>query len=774
MKWLKLFWLALVLASFSQIGFSQKIKVRSSSSRIEKGDSVLISWEATGKYTIFTASFTPEQLPAKGEFWVKPDSTSRFLFSIQNKKNKAVNRTVSIDVFEPQLIRFYLQPNGTDESPVEANWLAQDVLYVRFKQQPDSFDYYGKTYFSFDTTSTVCIEMVGKYKTIDSCLTTIIEPVENFECTPRIYVGAKAKLKWKFKRARNVKIAGMAQSFSTTHELIVQPDSTTTYKLLVYRNSGVCDTFSKTVEVVYPVLDYFKAPGQLVVMEKGIVSWSVEGAPFVTLNGDTVKSSGMITIQSDTPDTLDFSLSFKSGKGFQQYLKTVYVQYDRPFLDETKTKADPKSRLFCDIISIDQSKYPDSVKMHVLLVDSTGQFISNIAINNNTKSQVFPALVENIAGKTYNMPFTIREIKENTNKYDIALVLDHSGSMDGVIEHLEKAIKRFIKKKHPDDRVSVIKFDDSLGYEMEFTDTADAILKKFKFNGLQNYGGSTALFAATDYGREILDSAKSLNQKVIVLFTDGNENSSLFYFGRLAVSAQHLAFKLRNSGVKLIVVSYGDGVNKQLLNTLARLSGGFYYPLLRTKQIDAVFNEIPRVLHKYYEITYKPIKADGEHTLVLKYNTRQQISQTTAMLHIGNNFKFTHSDFDTSAYWYDPPAGMLPVAMPQVVALFPFDDARLQQGSFAKLDKLAELLLSKPELMIDVLGHTDLKGSHEYCDKLSLQRAEAMKSYLISKGVPDARIRVKAFGKRAPIWSPDKDKWKSLENRRVEVVMYSF
>jgi len=759
---------------FSPIVSAQKIKTRASATRIEKGDSVGVFWEITDKYTTFNASFQNETLPPKGEYWFKPDSSVKITFTAKYKKKKPVNRALTIDVFEPQLIRFNMPANATDESAVKAEWLAQDVQYVLLTGVPDTFDYYGAHSFSFDTTSTVCMQAVGKYKTIDSCITTQVSYIESFTINNKIFYGTHAKLKWKFKNTKFMKIKGMAQSFEPIGELSVMPDSSATYTIYIHRKNGTIDTMSKTVEVLYPVLDYFKGPSQLVVYEKGIVSWSVSGAPYVIINNDTLPATGMLAIQSDKPDTLVYSLAFYTGKKLQMYLKTVEIINERPFWADPTKKLNDKSRLFCDIISIDQSKYPDEIKIHVLVVDSTGQFIENMAGSQSSSSKMFPALVENIAGKNFNMPFTIKEVGENMSKYDISLVLDHSGSMDGTIEPLEKAVKRFIKKKYQTDRLNVVKFDDQIGNELDFMDSSEVILNKMNFEGLKGYGGSTALYAATDFGRLLLDSANNGNQKVIILFTDGNENSSLFYYGKLAVNANYLAHQLRLSGTKLIAVSYGDGVNRELLSNLARLSGGFYYPLRRSKQIDEVFNEIPRVLHKYYEITYKPNKADGERTVLLKYNTRQQISHTTVMLHIGEKFSLESSDFDTSAYWYDPPAGMLPVSMPQVIALFQFDDAKLQTSSLARLDKLAEMLTANPALMLDVLGHTDLKGSDEYCDKLSVARAEAMKYYLVGKGISENRLRIKGFGKKHPIWNPDKADWKALENRRVEVVMYTF
>ncbi|WP_235943788.1 OmpA family protein [Uliginosibacterium aquaticum] len=106
--------------------------------------------------------------------------------------------------------------------------------------------------------------------------------------------------------------------------------------------------------------------------------------------------------------------------------------------------------------------------------------------------------------------------------------------------------------------------------------------------------------------------------------------------------------------------------------------------------------------------------------------------------------------------------------------LFDFDSFVLR-GSQPKLDEISSVLNRDPAIeSINILGYTDRLGSDQYNQKLSQSRAEAVKSYLISKSVDARRLNAVGKGERNPVVEcSDKkraDLIKCLEpNRRVEV-----
>jgi OmpA-OmpF porin, OOP family len=104
---------------------------------------------------------------------------------------------------------------------------------------------------------------------------------------------------------------------------------------------------------------------------------------------------------------------------------------------------------------------------------------------------------------------------------------------------------------------------------------------------------------------------------------------------------------------------------------------------------------------------------------------------------------------------------------------FDFNKYNLTPATGVKLDTLAALLKRESMLSLEILGYTDNFGTKEYNDKLSLERAEACKQYLIQKGVDASRLSVQAKGACCPLKPETTPDGKDIPearavNRRVE------
>ena len=118
-----------------------------------------------------------------------------------------------------------------------------------------------------------------------------------------------------------------------------------------------------------------------------------------------------------------------------------------------------------------------------------------------------------------------------------------------------------------------------------------------------------------------------------------------------------------------------------------------------------------------------------------------------------------------------------PAAKPKPVAekitfaadvLFDFDKATLKPEGKTKMDELASKVRDMNLEVVIAIGHTDSIGADEYNQRLSVRRAESVKSYMVSKGIEPNRVYTEGKGEKQPV-ATNATKDGRQKNRRVDI-----
>lgn len=102
--------------------------------------------------------------------------------------------------------------------------------------------------------------------------------------------------------------------------------------------------------------------------------------------------------------------------------------------------------------------------------------------------------------------------------------------------------------------------------------------------------------------------------------------------------------------------------------------------------------------------------------------------------------------------------------------LFAVDQSTLTPQAMATLDAQAQWLLTNSDYLAVIEGHADEQGTREYNLALGARRANAVREYLISKGIPSSRIRTISYGKERPLAVCSDESCYSQNRRAVTVI----
>jgi OOP family OmpA-OmpF porin len=264
-----------------------------------------------------------------------------------------------------------------------------------------------------------------------------------------------------------------------------------------------------------------------------------------------------------------------------------------------------------------------------------------------------------------------------------------------------------------------------------------------KFKKVSEAGGTSPLFSALSAtGKDLKDLSGKMNAVIIV--SDGLENSGD------AIAA-----------AKALKALYGDAI--------------CFYPILvgASPEGEALFKEIAKIggcgfASKADELLTSAGMAAFVEKVFLSKKDAPAAPAPTVKQRVDTDGDGVYDEDDKCP---GTPKGARVNAQGCWVlshVLFDFDKAEIKPMAYPLLDEVVAIFGKNPGMKVDLQGHCDNVGTPEYNMGLSLRRANAVKKYLVSKGVAENRLTTQGFGFSKPVGPNTTPEERSL-NRRVEL-----
>jgi hypothetical protein len=440
-----------------------------------------------------------------------------------------------------------------------------------------------------------------------------------------------------------------------------------------------------------------------------------------------------------------------ANKTFSPETISEIIKADSTF-NPDKKMAEEEFPVILNLLHIDDSKYPDEIKLKAIVTDTAGNYVKGLAepyfkgsgspqdywieLNDSCKSE-----------KSKIQNFTVKEIRQDiAEPFAIHFILDHSPSMTHQKAlYLQKVIKSVLYAVKSNDLVAVTKFTKKMTKEIDFKDSKSVYNDKFKIDGLDgHYGDGTAYFDALKEAIYSFEEVPDSFRKVIISFSDGEDNSS-------DSDANEIKLLSKEKDVQIYSVAYGYA--NEISKEIAEYSGGRYYFILSSKEFPYVFRDIYLLLNNYYEITYNPPDCNDIH----------QINMGLTFPDINMEILTDTGYYDRSVFTPNDPVGTKAI----VNIEFDYNSSEIKKESYVEIGHIANLMIRNPELNLLITGHTDSDGDEDYNMKLSLERASSVRDMLVDLGINKNRLKIAGKGESEPLLPNDTELHKR-KNRRTE------
>jgi VWFA-related protein len=234
------------------------------------------------------------------------------------------------------------------------------------------------------------------------------------------------------------------------------------------------------------------------------------------------------------------------------------------------------------------------VVLHTTVVDRNGKFVTNLP---RSAFKVFEDGVEQ----------QLKIFRREDVPVAMGIVIDNSGSMRDKRRKVEDAAMALVKASNPQDEVFIVNFNDEAFLDVDFT--SDLAKLQEGVARIDSRGG-TAMRDAIESSADHLKAKAKLDKKVLVVVTDGNDNTSEVTLERLVQKLQQQEILVYTIGLLNEEERREANRARRALNAIATATGGMaFYP----SQVDDVGKFTLQVAHdirNQYILAYSPLKQE--------------------------------------------------------------------------------------------------------------------------------------------------------------------
>jgi Ca-activated chloride channel family protein len=197
----------------------------------------------------------------------------------------------------------------------------------------------------------------------------------------------------------------------------------------------------------------------------------------------------------------------------------------------------------------------------------------------------------------------IKSFRREDVPVSLGLIIDSSASMTDKRDRVAAAALALVQSSNPEDEVFIVNFADTPSLDVDFTNDAK-VLKK----GLSRVDshGETAMRDAIRTAIEHLKGRNKKDKKVLVVVTDGNDNSSLASLESVMRAAQQNEVLIYSVGLLGDETPREAERAKRALDALAHATGGQVYYPKDVAEIDNIAPQIAHEIRNQYIVTYSP------------------------------------------------------------------------------------------------------------------------------------------------------------------------